>query len=254
MKQCWVFILLLLFSLAQGACTTNGGIEAGNPDIAGKKLTLVAEGSSATYVVLFNEAPQALITQIIENNYESKNETYTLEGLVLTLQALFSNGDQIEIRITLDNLFEFLEVLLTLNGSIIPTEAEAESGPPVCLREETNAALQITNLLCSRIVQCTQTVLCHECEANVLEVPGLANQLGAPPNTTMAEGAEGIDNGQLEVDEEKLAICLEDTLLIPCNLVLENFGDGANPNYNTVKSLLPKPSCAPGILRENNNP
>lgn len=247
------FSLILLLSIFGIGCSTlpNQGVEVGNPNIKGKALTIVPETGDEIYVVEFEDPPEADVTQVIGNEFDTQPVTlgYPEDPETVTVEATFTNGTHMQATIGLNESGDATDVTLMVNGQEIPASFSTETMGLACPGDDENAAITIATTLCSRIVACNTVFACGECEAEVLQVSGLGNQFGGTLNMTLEEVAAGIENGEVEVDQEALGGCLSDMTIIPCALVHEDFNDTDPPNYNGIREIIPKPSCAKGVLK-----
>lgn len=246
--------LVLSFFLAAGfvGCAPNGGIEAGNPDLKHKTVTLNPEGGTVSYAIQIIDGSTAAVSQIKAEGFETVSTPYQQNGAQIALSAVFSDGTQLSVSLGFDADGNLLEVLLTLNGQATPTgfqqeEDESDEG------EGVNAALLLSGALCERIVDCNTSFLQEDCEANVEAVPGLAHEFGDSQHQTLAESAAAIESGEVTIDEEALQECFSGIELVTCQTVQKDFNDEDPPNYKQIRKLIPKPICAQGILMGGGN-
>lgn len=224
------------------------GIEVGNPDLTGKKITVAAAFYNPIFVVRFDAEGATRITRILSGIYETQGSSNDIEGLTAILRAFFEDGAEVEIELVFNNLIQVLEAFLHVNGLELENEFLEEVPPFACERPEPNAAEALAQGLCSRLVGCGLQAACDSCEGALLDLPGLGNVFGTPPGMTLGQSAQGLEEGSLEVDPEALALCQSDMEVIPCALLIQGLSDNPD-NLNPVKGLIPKPSCAKGVLK-----
>jgi len=247
-KTFLIFVILLHLGCAN---ISNQGVEVGNPDLSGKALTLAPTNSTSIYVVNFGVPQNASVTRTQGDQFETHDTQYIIEGVQLSLSNTFLDGELLELQLEITEFLEFTNIHLFINGVEVSFQSEEEEDPSTCTTNLENPAITLSQELCSRIVACNTVFTCGECEANVLQVPGLATQFGGSPGSTLQESADDIESGQTSVNEENYLECVTEIQVIPCQLVNQYFSDESQPNYNDIKAILPKPSCAKGILVSN---
>ncbi len=250
------FFLIPLFGFFI-SCTSsfpNQGVEAGNPNtpnVQGKKVTLYPQQGENTFVIEFETQSDALVTKIHENDFESSLTAYQIQELLVWLATTFSDGTQIALILALNESSEFISAELTINGESVPVSLESKTLEMTCEGTVTAEILQIINSLCSRIVTCnTPQVSCGACQQGVFEDSNLAHFLGADPGMSWQDVVDGMGLGDWVVNPQALEACLDHLTITPCSLVNQGYDVQDPDNYSTVQELLPKPSCAKGILKK----
>ncbi len=244
-----IFFLWTLVAMAL-ACVANPGIEAGNPELKGKTLTINVAGSDTSYVIQVIDEDSAAVSQVEPDSFETVSAPYSFQNNELSLTAGFSDGNQILVAVFLDGQFNVLEVQFALNGLSTPVDFGVED-EEVSLIAPQDAALALAAALCERIVDCNTVFDQAACETEAQNVPGLSQEFGNPEEETLGQAAGDIANGNLLVDENALQECLSGIAIVTCDKVQKFFNDEDPPNYNQIKPLIPKPICAQGILRAN---
>lgn len=253
MRDCRLLLIVFAFWVF-GGCTAlpQPGVEVGNPNLEGKKITLIPENRPEVFVVMFQAKNMAQVSQIEGIQTESVTVPYTLDSTSLHLQASFSDGDRIDVILGLSDAGEMVVLSFTLNGTQTPTAVEAQETPVNCKAPSASFMNQLAQALCSRIASCHSTMTCGNCESQVLTLPGLAHSLGGDPNDTLLQVDQEIAQGQSAVDQTALQQCVGQIDLLPCSTVDLGFHEGDPDPYADLKSILPKPACAPGILKDPN--
>jgi hypothetical protein len=226
------------------------GVEVGNPDPNGKKITILPPDREEVYVLQFQPAPAVRVTKILNGNYQSRLSEYAEFGQDLFVAVQFEEDGPIQFFLDVNEFFQIIEVIFNLGGVSQSVPFLEEDPAPACIVAQEDTAITIAQGLCSRIVACNESFACDPCVAQVLEVPGLGQLLGGSGDSTLKQNGEGIKNGAITVDPVDLRACLADIENIPCPLVEERFNDETVPNYNLVKELIPSPSCDNGVLKE----
>jgi hypothetical protein len=243
-----------------GGCS-NPGIEVGNPDLSGKIITLKVQNDSSLYSLRFMENDTTDVSQIKGNQVETVSSPYTYVFPTVNVKASFTDRTQIDVTLTLNSAGEFTDVAFLLNGQPTTTSIQSQlnmmdhSSPSTnttpCATLTSNGAITIAQTLCSHIVSCWGNVTCGECETSVLNLANLGHQFGGNPNETLQQTSEEIDQGMWNVDETALSQCLEEIPLIDCSQVEQAVTGNPPSDYSHLHLMIPKPSCATGILKVN---
>jgi len=263
------FSLLLLLTLG---CATNGGIEAGNPDLKGKSITLTPEGREETYLLQFLDGGKVAVSQVKAGIFETISVNYFQDGTRVSLNGGFSDGTQIDVELLTDEQGNILEADLSINGQPTdsdflsseieepeePEEAEEPEEPEETDDEtvpgESNAALLLSGALCDRIVSCNTVFTPENCNTEVLTLPGLSHEFGDPQSQSLQESATAIEAGEKTVDAQALEECLAGIAMVSCEIVQKDFNDLDPPNYPQLRKIIPKPICSQGLLLAGEKP
>lgn len=247
-----ILVLTLTFflgcvGLPQSGQVSQHGVEVGNPDPNGKKITVIPPDREQIYVLQSFSAPTVRIVEILDGIYQSQFTEFAEFENDRLLSVTFGADDFIEFFLDFNDLYQLIEVLFISGGvsQSVPFIEETPESP--CLIIGNNAANALAESLCSRIVACNETYSCDSCVAEVLEAPGLGQRFGG--RNTLKENAQGIQDGEITVDPANLETCLMDIDIIPCPIVTEHLNDSTPPNYNSVKEMIPSPSCDKGVLK-----
>jgi len=240
--------LLIIFA---GACTSNPGIEVGNPDLKGKTYTLEVDDSDTAYVVQIVDESTAVVSQEIADSFETVSVPYLLEDNEISLDAAFSDGTQVAVVLILDDDANLLEAELTINGNHAPTHFQVEDAGTTV--EPEIALASLGTALCERIVSCNTGFEQAACESSVMEVSGLSREFGNAGNQSLNEAEQAVEQGDLLIDGDALQACLAGVEVISCDSVQKYFIDGEAADYGQTRKLVPKPVCSNGVLRDHPN-
>ena len=238
-----VCFCLQFLSLACGT-TPNGGVEVGNPKLGGEVVTINPQGQEESYIVRFAEDGSAEVSKVVDGNFEIVPGTVLTEGDIVQVTATFNQGPSFEAEIQVDENGEIIAVSLILDGVVVPTETTIEFDPPSPQATWSNDALLAVATICRRVSECQASTLVSECEAELVEMPGLAQSFGSAPGQSLKETGEELENGERSSDPAALEQCLREIATLPCAQVDRGHDPRDPHNYSQARKLVPKPSCA----------
>jgi hypothetical protein len=240
------FISVLVTLLLVG-CASNRGIEAGNPDLKGKKLIMQLSDSTDLYLLKILEE-SSVVSQVKPDSFETISAGFSLDDGLFSLETAFADGTRFEVESAFDSMASLLDLRLSLNGLPVQVEFRAEDGE-LEVAEPDRVFLEIAAALCERIVLCNATFIQGECETEVLAVPGLSDDFGDSVSQTLAQAQAQVENGELVANVQPLESCIAGIDIVPCATVRKDFNDEEAPDFSRVQKIVPKPICAKGLLR-----
>ena len=228
-------------------CASNRGIEAGNPDLKGKTLTIELSGSSDVYLLKILEE-SSVVSQVKPDSFETVSAIYSLDDGIFALEAAFADGTRFEVESEFDSMARLLDLRLSLNGLPVSTGTRVDDGQ-IAKPEPNRVFLEIAAGICERITFCNTSFIQEDCETEVLAVSGLSGNFGDPTPQTLAQAQTRVESGELVVDTPTLETCIAGIEILACSTVQKDFNDEEVPDYSKVPKIVPKPVCAKGLLR-----
>ena len=236
-------IMVGFFLLGIFGCGPNPGIEVGNPKLAGKVVTLQAPDSDDTYIIQFLTDTSAQVSKVVENQFEIVSAVVSVMDGQVQVVADFAAGPHFEAQLEVDDSGNILSATLSLDNASVPVTVEVKNEKKSVDPFFSNEALTIVSSLCGRIAECQPSTLSADCEAAVVEVPGLAQEFGGAPGQSLKQEGLQLDNGDVAVDADALAQCMDEMEILPCQQVEKGHDPATPEDYHKVRHLIPKPSC-----------
>jgi len=253
----WIFFLLLCCTFY--GCAGNPGIEAGNPDVKGKKVDIFPTDSTTSFAIEFVDDTTAQVSEIKPDGVESVSVPYQITDYVVSLDAGFSDGSTIATAIHVNEQGVVTNVHFTLDGILVPVDFKSQETPSGETSgnspdESVNPALLLSSHLCEKIVACNADFDQADCELQVDQVDGLSHEFGGLPNQSLEACAAAIDAGDIQVDSAKLEDCSSSIALVDCKALNKDFNDVQTVDFTKVKKIIPKPVCIHVLLSSPQNP
>ncbi len=229
-------LALSFFLLLFTACGPNQGIEVGNPKLGGKSVTLQGPDPNESFVIQFLSDTTSQVSKVVDGQFETVAASTTIVNYQVSVTADFSGGPHFEADLEVDEEGNVKSAQLKLDGNDVPVEATVKNHSKATIDPSnySDDALTLVTALCDRIVECDPSVVVSDCETEVYQTPGLAQELGSPPGQSLQEASES-DPGFADANDDLLAECLSDVELLPCKQ--------AEKWQTNIRHLIPKPSC-----------
>lgn len=236
--------LRLLIVCLIAACASNPGVEVGNPKLGGQVVTLTPVDRQDVYVVRFADDGGAEVTQVVEEVFESTAGQVSGSGAEVQVTAFFSDETDFEANFEVSEVGEILAVTLMLDGVPVEATFTVEFAKPSLKAFWSNDALLAVATICRRVSECQPETPATDCEADLKEVPGLAQSFGGAPGRSLAQMAEEVEAGAIGGEPAELDACLADIAILPCRQVDRGHDPLEPDDYSQGHRLVPKPSCA----------
>lgn len=118
-------LLILIASSLMAGCSGGSGVEAGNPDITAKKITITPTSGTGSYEVTVLDEDTVVVSQLESGEYvETTTVTYSEDGNTITFEVTFSDGTTITVTLTFDDDGNLESGTLEENGSSTPATFE----------------------------------------------------------------------------------------------------------------------------------
>lgn len=122
-------LLILVASSLMAGCSGGSGVEAGNPDISAKKITITPTSGTESYEVTVLDEDTVVVSQLESGEYvETTTVTYSEDGNTITFEVTFSDGTTIEVTLTFDDDGNLESGTLEENSSSTPATFEESAG------------------------------------------------------------------------------------------------------------------------------
>lgn len=241
-------LALLALAISPIGCTSNPGVEVGNPtpgspnDLKDLEITIDPESSEEPelYRVSVLSNTEAEVTKFGETTESLTVPILEAQTGSFAVEATFADGRTIRVEIVFSNS-TVTQADLFINSTAIPSIFEVSGNFAGCSTGTTNAPLQIAETLCNRVVFCTTSISCEECRDELINNGGdFGNDLGLAgdeSNFTFAEMAEGVDNGELIADPMAVETCNADLVASTCEDINSNFTEEIG-NYNNLENIV----------------
>ncbi len=240
---------LVLLALTACGSMPNKGIEAGNPDLKGKVLTLSPKHLPETFLVDFEADGDVIATRILENQFENVPASLESEESSARITATFTDATLFEVILSFDQAGAITETSLFLNGQAVELASTTLTTKPLKRPDFEQGALLVADELCSRLFECGIESSEATCTESLLDVPGLAPSLGGTGSQTIQDIQEGLDSETLAVDPASLEACLWEISQVPC-LQVQKAGPASDPLAGqNIRKMIPQPSCAAGFRK-----
>lgn len=241
-----LFLLALLaLAITPMGCSSNPGIEVGNPtpgspdDLAGLEVTVDPESDEepALYRVSVLSDTQAQIIKFGDVTESLTVDILNAQPGSFTVQATFADGRVVVIEITFTNS-TVTSAILSIDGITIPSSFAVSGGPANCSTGTTNASLLVLEAICNQVTSCT-SITCEDCQTNMLAENDLANELGLPEFFgTFQEIADAVDDGTIVANPLVLDQCVTDIGNTTCTDLDTAGFDETLGNYGQLEELL----------------
>ncbi|MCB1214286.1 MAG: hypothetical protein KDK66_02295 [Deltaproteobacteria bacterium] len=243
--------LTLVLGLSLQACSKkpNPGIEVGNPtgtaSLKGLLLIIDPERSNGETYEL------SIITEFsgVLTRFTSKAETLNvnLENVTetsFTVRATFADGTNVRLEVSYssDNK-SILSVELFVNEVLEPATFNTLGDTFACNTDTTNGAEQLSQSICNRIVSCTTTISCADCNTGLNNSDQLTDEFGLPFNDgdiTFGEVISQVDSGSLSIQSSELNNCLTDINNLTCDDISGGFSESFPNNYQNIENFIPE--------------